>query len=292
MRLLILILIVTLLLQAEEILVINSNAKIEKYKEAEAGFRKSINRAFKTLDIADMKSSEVKEYLNTENPDIAYAIGSKAYQYANMFIPNKKIFFSSIMNWKKLNMSGERFGISHDLHSEMQLMLIKLIFSDIKTIGIIYSKHTQDVMQEFKKNSKNLRIKILPKQVSKDSISDENFVDILSKTEAMIVLPDPILLSDDKIVKKIFKLSKEQKKPVFAYHKSFIKYGAALVTSVDNQTIGRQVATMINSSTYKDVSNKVLHPAGTKVIFNKKVVIEQGIKFDSYAASIITEVIE
>ena len=292
MRLLILISFVTIFLHAQEILVINSNSKIEKYREAEVGFSQSINSDFKTLDIDGMKSREIKEYLINEYPDIVYAIGANAYKYANQYIPEKKIYFSSIMNWSRLKISGERYGISHELHSEMQLTFIKLIFSDIKTIGVIYSKYTKDVMKELVKNAQNLRIKILPYKISENSIADENFNDIVSRTEAMMILPDPILISNDDVLKEVFKLSKDQKKPVFAYHELFIKYGAALITSVDNPTIGRQIASMINDLTDNEPTQKTLYPAGTKVIFNKKVVIEQEIKFDKYSASIISEVVE
>lgn len=291
MRLLILILMITLSLQAQEILLINSNAKIEKYKDTQDGFSKNIDKSFKTLDISDMRSNDIKEYLYNEYPDLVYTIGAKAYQYANQYIPEKKIYFSSIMNWKRLGINGERYGISHELHAEMHLTLIKSIFNEIKTIGIIYSKYTQDVMQDFSKSAKKLGINIVAHKVSKNSISDENFEDIVSKTEAIMILPDPILLSDDCIVKKLFKVSKEYTKPVFAYHELFIKYGAALITSVDNTTIGRQVATMINSKS-KDSTSNILYPAGTKVIFNKKLVIEQGIKFNSYGVSVIAEVVE
>ncbi|EDZ63193.1 putative ABC transporter, substrate binding protein [Sulfurimonas gotlandica GD1] len=292
MRLLFLLLSFMLLIEAQEILVINSNAKIEKYKEAQEGFSKSINRPFKIIDIAQMKSAEIKEYLYNEYPDIVYAIGAKAYQYANQYIPEKKIYFSSIMNWKRLKMSDERNGISHELHSEMHLILIKSIFRNIKTVGIIYSKYTEDVMLDFAQNARKLGIEIVSYKVNKESVSNENFDELVKHTESMIILPDPILLSDDKIVKKLFKLSKEYKKPVFAYHELFIEYGAALITSVDNPTIGRQIAAMINAETKIQDIKEIQYPAGTKVLFNKKVVLELGIEYSDSITAIATEVIE
>lgn len=292
MRLLFLLFSFVLLLEAQEILVINSNAKIEKYQEAVDGFSQSINRPFKTIDISQMKSSEIKEYLYNEYPDIVYAIGAKAYQYANQYIPEKKIYFSSIMNWKRLHMSGDRYGISHELHSEMHLILIKYIFRDIKSIGIVYSEYTEDVMFDFTQNAKKLGIEIVSYKVNRNSIANEDFDELIKNTESMIILPDPILLSDEKIVKKLFKLSKEHKKPIFAYHELFIEYGASLITSVDNSTIGRQVATMINSDPKIQEIKKIQYPAGTKVIFNKKVVLELGIKYNDNITSIAAEVIE
>nr|MDA3908454.1 ABC transporter substrate binding protein [Sulfurimonas sp.] len=224
--------------------------------------------------------------------DTVYAIGAKAYQYANQYIPEKKIYFSSIMNWKRLDMSGERYGISHELNAEMHLTLIKSIFSNIKTIGIVYSNYTEDVANDFVIEAQSLGITISLHKFSKSSIIDEDFGNILSKTEAMIIMPDPILLSDDNIVKNLFKLSKKYKKPIFAYHELFIKYGAALITSVDNPTIGRQVATMINSATKTDANQQIFYPAGTKVIFNKKIVLNLEIGFNEQVTSVMAEVVE
>jgi len=292
MRLLLLISIFILSLQAQDVLVINSNVNIQKYKQAQDGFSESFKKPFKILDISKMKNSEIKEYLYDEYPDIVYVIGAKAYQYANKYIPEKKIYFSSIMNWKRLFSDADQYGVSHELHYGMQFTLIKSIFNDIKTVGVIYSKYTEDMIDDITDNAEKLGIKIVLKKVRSSSIKNESFDDILEQTQAMLIIPDPVLLSDDEVVKNLFRLSKDYKKPVFAYHELFVEYGAALITSVDNPTIGRQIASMMTAGMKNEKIQQIQYPAGTKVLFNKKIVQELKMKFNENISSIVTEVIE
>jgi putative tryptophan/tyrosine transport system substrate-binding protein len=292
MRLIFIISIFTLFLYGDKILIINSNGEVGKYKETVDAFKNSFTKPFKTIDVSKMDTNEIQEYLYDEYPDIVYTVGAKAYQYTNKFIPEKKIFFSSIVNWKRLAIDKKRFGVSNELHSGMQLTLIKSIFNDIKTIGVIYSKYTKDIVDDLRINGKKMGINIIAKKVTKNSIQNESFDNIIHQTEAMIIISDPLFLSDEKVVKNLFTLSKQNKKPIFAYHELFIKYGAVLITSLDNPTIGRQIATMIQSDINKDKIIKIQYPAGTKVIFNKKAVEQMEIKFSNNISFIANKVIE
>lgn len=292
MRLILLISFFSLFLQAQNILVINSSTEVEKYKETIEAFSKSFNKPFKTLDISSKSQDSIKEYLYAEYPDIVYAVGAKAYQYANKYIPEKKIYFSSIVNWKRLHVNNERFGISNELHSGMQLTLIKSIFSGIKTIGVIYSQYTEDVVVDFTQNAKMLGINIVSKKVNKNSIKNEKFDDIVKQSEATMLISDPTFLNDEKAVENLFESSKKYKKPIFAYHELFIKYGAVLAISIDNPTIGRQISAMIQSNIKGEEIKKIQYPAGTKVIFNKQVATQMDLKFSKNISFIATEVIE
>ena len=64
------------------------------------------------------------------------------------------------------------------------------------------------------------------------------------------------------------------------------------MTSVDNPTTGRQIATMIQSSINKEELEKIHYPVGTKVIFNKRDVNKIGINFSDNIAFIANEIIE
>lgn len=292
MRLILLMAVFSLFLHAQKILVISSNSEVEKYKETIDGFGKNFDGPFTILDISKMSQNAIKEYLYDEYPDIVYAVGTKAYQYANKYIPERKIYFSSIVNWKRLPIGNERYGVSNELHSGMQLTLIKSIFRDIDTIGVIYSKYTKDVVADLSQNAKSMGINIVSKKIDKDSLKDERLDDILERTQAVLLIADPVLLNDEKAVKNLFDLSRKHKKPIFAYHELFIKYGATLAISVDNPTIGRQISAMIQSTLRCENIKKIQYPAGTKVIFNKKAAKEMGLKYSKNISLISTKVVE
>lgn len=292
MRLLFFISLFTLFLHAQTLLVINSNSDVKKYTEAVDEFSKNFNQPFKILDISHMKSREIKKYLYDEYPDSVYAVGAKAYQYANEYIPEKEIYFSSIADWKKLTMEGKRYGISNELHSGMQLTIVKSIFNNIKTIGVIHSKYTQNIINDLSQDAELLGIKIIPIKIDEDSVNTIQSEDTVQHSDAMLVIADPVFLNNEKAVENLFRLSKEHKKPVIAYHELFIKYGATLIISADNPTIGRQMASMIESKLNEEPIENIQYPAGTNIILNKREAALIDVEFTPDISSIATEVIE
>ncbi|MGB5866566.1 MAG: ABC transporter substrate binding protein [Arcobacteraceae bacterium] len=290
MRILILIATLALFLHAQKILILNSNNQIKKYQETIDAFQKEFEQPFEVYDISDKSSETIKEYLYSEYPDIVYTVGVKAYQYANKYLSEKDIYFSNIVNWKRLPITSRTFGVSNELHSNMQLTLIKSIFSDIKNIGMIYSDYTKDIFEESQVTAATLGINIIGHKVDKDTVHNKEYQKLFKNIDALMLISDPILLNDEKRVIELFQTSQLAQKPIFAYHELFIKYGAILVISVDNPTSGRQIANMITTSS--PLMDYIQYPAGTKIIFNKKQAIKNKIKFNPDSLFMINEVIE
>ena len=289
MRFILSILLLTVSLYAETILVMNSNAKIERYKSMEKAFTKDIGKKFKRIDIGDMSQDQIKEYLYDEYPDIVYAIGTKAFQYARKYIPEKKIFFSSIINYKRFNIGKKSFGVSNELHPGMKLTLIKSLLNETKTISMIYSRYTKNVYESFKKEAKNVGIEVIGQKIDKDDVFD---MSKLQKADVFVMIADPVLLKDEKKVKAFYKTMKKAKLPIVAYHPLYIKYGAVLVIAVDTQTVGRQVASMIKSDIDGVKFTAVQVPIGSKVIFNQREAKRMKIKCNKSALGVVNKVIK
>ena len=289
MKIILTFLLILLSLNAEKVLVLNSNNDIVKYKETVDSFSKEFKKSFKIMDISKQKENAIKEYLYTEYPDTIYTVGAKAYQYAYEYLPEKNIFFSTIVNWKRLKRNDKNYGISNELHSSMNLTLIKSIFTNVKQIGIIYSKYTKNIIEDFQKNAQSLNIKIIPYKIEQNTVEKESFQTLINNVDAILIIPDPVLLAKQNMVKKLFANSKSKNTSIFAYHPLFLSYGAVLTISIDHPTTGRQIAAMISNKTY---NKNIQYPAGTQVIFNKKVAIEQNIQFNPNITSLVNEVRE
>jgi len=292
MRLLVLLHLLLFVASAQSILLMNSSDNVEKYNQAATAFKENFHQPIKMINISDMNTKEIKKYLYDEYPDIIYTIGSKSYQYANRYLPEKTIFFSSIVNWKRLPLSKNQYGISNEVYSGMQLTLIKSIFPKISSIGVIYSKYTKNIVDSLKMNAQKLGIKIVAQEVNKESVKKKDFQPLLKETQALILISDPVLLSEQEVVKDIFKESAKLNKAIFAYHQLFINYGALLTISVDNPTIGRQMATTITDYLQKQKISKVQYPIGTKVIFNKRVADKLGISYNENISFLANEIVE
>lgn len=292
MRLLFFISLFTLALQAHTILVINSNSDVKKYNEAVDEFGKNFNYTFKTLDISNKSSNEIKKALYDEYPDVVYAVGAKAYQYANEYIPEKEIYFSSVVDWKRLSLTANRYGVSSELHNGMQLTLIKSLFTSIKTVGVVHSKYTQKMVDDLSRDAENFGIKILPILIDEASVENMKLDTALNNIDAMMLISDSLLLNNENAIKNLFISAKEHKKPIIAYHELFLQYGATLVISADNPTIGRQIASMIESNLNEESIEKIQYPAGTNIIFNKKEAELNGVEVTPDIVSIVTEIRE
>ncbi len=280
------------LLQAETILVIDSNAEVKKYTETIDAFRKNFNRDFTVLNLSGMSAKEIRNALYDIYPDIVYAVGAKAYQYANAYIPEKTIYFSSIIDYQKFDIQGKRYGISNELHSGMQLTLIKSIFTTVNALGVIYSEHTQNIMKDLRQNAKKIGITITSLKITKEPMERSILEDFIQKNDALMIIPDPLLLSNTARVNTFFDLSKKYKKAVIAYHELFINYGAVLAISVDNPTIGRQVAMMMQNHISDEQTVAIQYPIGTHIIFNKHQAAMLGLKINSDISQIATKILE
>ncbi len=276
-------------LYGSKLLVLNSNSKIEKYKSVQKAFTENYKGDFEVLDLSKISKKQIKEYLYDEYPDTVYAIGTKAYSYANMFIPEKTIFFSSIVNYKRLNIKNNRYGVSNELHSGMNLIIIKSLFTDISSLGIIYSEYTKDLFESFRENAESMGIIIKGEKISKNGDIDRT---LLKETDALVMIADPMLLKNEADVLEIFQEMNSLKKPVFAYHELFIRFGASVVISAHNPTIGAQVASMVKDYQDKKDFPKIQIPMGTNVIFNKKTADALGLKYNEQALSVVNKVIE
>ncbi|RLA69789.1 MAG: ABC transporter substrate-binding protein [Epsilonproteobacteria bacterium] len=289
MKLIATLLLLTMSLYAETILVMNSNAKIDRYKSMEKAFSQDIKSDFKRIDIGNMAKDEIREYLYDIYPDRVYAIGNKAFQYASKYIPEKKIFFSSIVNYKRLKMGKKCFGVSNELHTGMKLTLIKSLLSHTKTISMIYSRYTKNVYESFKEEAKHVGIKVIGQKIDKDDTFD---MQKLQSADAFVMIADPILLKDEKKVKELYSTLKKRKKAIVAYHPLYIKYGAVLILSVDTPTVGRQVASMIKSDMSGNTFVNIQTPIGSKVIFNEGLAKRIKLYYNKSALGIVNKVIK
>jgi len=276
-------------LNAQKVLVMNSNSQVDRYHQVEDAFKTSFTHPATYVDISKMDEKEIQNYLYEVYPDIVYTIGTKAYQYAYKYIPEKKIFFSSIVNYERLSSTKRYFGVSNELHSGMQLTLIKSFFPTIKDLTVIYSKYTEDILEHYKQEAKNLNIKLSTQKISTPDMIDKEKI---AKTDGLLLIADPILMKDEAKVKEIFRDMKRYRKPIFAYHELFIAHGATLVISIDANTIGRQIASMIHSFSSDNAFTPIQVPVGTTVIFNQRVANQLSRAYTPAALGVASKVVK
>ncbi|MBF0101174.1 MAG: hypothetical protein HQK77_09730 [Desulfobacterales bacterium] len=280
----------------KKILVINSDSAVETYRVVQDVFIQAINQPVIQIDLHDqsLKMSDIEEKLYDIYPDISYCIGTKAYMISHQYIREKSIVFSSIINYLRLPMTANRYGISNEIHPEIQITLFHYIFPTIQKIGLLYSKeYTLQWYEKTVTEAQLLGIKIIGEVISSNDMINRSLNKLIPEIDAYWLISDPVIISQKEDILSILKRCDTEKKPVFSYHDIFIKYGATLIISVDHPTIGRQVAG-ISEKLLKGQSleENIQWPAGSDIKKKKKKVKEYGLNINKEALGSVNKIIE
>ena len=279
-----------------KIMLINSSGTVEKYSVAQEEFKNAIPQPVIEIDLSKEKweLSDIEDRLYDEYPDLIYCIGTKAYLIANKYVSEKKIIFSSIINWRRLPLTKNTYGVSNELHPGFQITLFRYIFPKVSKIGVLYSEeYNGQWIRKAKQDAAEMGVEIIGKAVGKSRFTFPTLKALLPEIEALWLISDPVVIPDKQTLLELFAESDAQKVPIFSYHPTFTEYGAALVVSVDNPTTGRQAAAIamdvLNNAKVKD---KVELPAGSHIILNLKKVKAYGLQYKEMALGSVNQLIE
>ena len=279
-----------------KVLLINSDATVEKYRVAQEEFKKTYSRPVLEINLDDKKWKvpDVEDFLYDEYPDLVYCIGSKAYFIANRFVSEKDIVFSSIVNWQRLPVTKKTYGVSSELYSGMQMTLFRYIFPEAKKIGVLYSEqYNSQWFNAARAEAKEMGIEIIGQHISEGKQTIKALKDLMPKVDVLWLISDPLIMTDKENLTEVFNECEAKKVPVFSYHDIFVEYGAVLIVSVDEPTIGRQAAGMAKEITsVGTMEEKVQYPAGSHIILNLKKVKEYDLKYNEEALSVVNQIVE
>ncbi|MCP5003006.1 MAG: hypothetical protein GY941_03510, partial [Planctomycetes bacterium] len=280
----------------DNVLILNSDVSINKYSLANTEFKSGVINLIGEIDLGSkwLNKKNIENKILEIDPDIIYCIGSKAYQTAYKVGKDKNLIFSLIINWHRLPVGKNTYGISNELPQSMQLTMYRYFFPDINKIGVLYSKdYNKEWFKIAVESAEEIDIDIIGKSVSKPGGIRSALNKLLPKVDALWLIPDPIIIGDMDSVKLIFDKSKAAGKPILAYDKAFTNLGASFVMSADISTIGKQAAVIVNNiQTRQQISNRIQDPTGSYIILNMEKVKEYGINLNVDALDSVNEIIE
>ena len=279
-----------------KIMLINSSGAVEKYSVAQEEFLKTIPQSVVAVDLSKekYKLSDMEDLLYDEYPDLIYCIGTKAYLIANKFVSEKKIIFSSIINWRRLPRTKSTYGVSNELHPGFQITLFRYIFPKVSKIGVLYSEeYNGHWVRKARENANEMDVEIIAEQVGQSRFTLTTLKTLLPGIEALWLISDPVVIPDKETLHELFALSDATNTPVFSYHPTYVDYGASLVVSVDDPTTGRQAAAMVTDITSGvEMKDRVQLPAGSHIVLNLQKVKAYGIHFNEMALDSVNQLIE
>lgn len=283
---------------AGEILIVNSDQAIAKYTQAQIEFSRHFTQAPVVLDLGagQLNDEDIEGMVFEADPRLVYCIGQKACLTASKLglARSRPMVFSAVINWRAL-LSNKNFrGIAPDLPVEVQLTLFRYFFPQMKTLGVLYSKqYTALWLQQTQRTAATLSIAVRAVAVTESTPLSTALASVVQNTDALWLIADPIVLSNQSAVRSIFGQASQAKKAVLAYDESFMAMGAALALGVDTPTIARQAAALAQQILQGQIpAEQVQHPAGSQVTINLTVVKQSGLLLNEEALSSAHRIIE
>ncbi|MBF0101493.1 MAG: hypothetical protein HQK77_11350 [Desulfobacterales bacterium] len=293
---------VILLAKENNVLILNSDMAISKYSSVQHEFKTKSQVPVIEFDLGNRLKNEnsIKELIINHNPDVIYCIGSKAYMLTlkllkeNHTLQEKKLIFSSAINWQRFTISNNTYGVSNELLPEMELTMFRYFFPKINKIGILFNNtYNQEWIMGTKATAKELGVEIVSQHINSPDNIENALKNLLPNVDAFWLIADPVVISSQESVVTIFNRCSVYKKPVFSYNDVYIKYGAMLIISVDIPTIGRQAASLaMDILANRDIKDQIQSPAGSTIALNLQKVKEYNLYLNKEALDSVNRIIK
>ncbi|GAA3926770.1 ABC transporter substrate-binding protein [Litoribacillus peritrichatus] len=278
------------------VLLINSNASVERYKTAQNAFTNNING--KNISILNLQDNHapvqhIQDALNSHHFDAIYGIGAKALGSVDHIAPTQPVVFSSVLNWRSFQDQKNFYGVSSDIAPASQLAMFKHFFPDIKSIAVMFNKTNLALVKQAIAASKELNLTLIPLKVESSRNLSVYINEAVTSADALWLIADPVILNSSEKVHAIFKAAKINKRPVFATNEVFAEFGATLTISADLPTVGRQAAILINNVIkQRPPAQRIQFPAGSKISLNLNKVEAYQLNLNYEALDAVNDLIE
>lgn len=279
----------------KHVLIVNSDASVEKFQQIEQSFSETYPGRISKLDLGPGAADDVKvrRALLKDQPDVILCVGSKAYLAANGATQRVPIVFSSAINWRRLSLGPNSFGIANELPADFQLTTFRHLFPSLRRLGLLYSeKFNEQIARAAAQAGKDVGIELLAHAVHRPSDVDNALRTLLPRVDALWLISDPIVLSDDAALKRLFDSTREAKVPVLAYDEAFVEFGALLAITADQATMGTQAALMAEQVGAGEAGQqRVMDPAGSQITLNAKELPAYSLSFNKDALSSVNRLV-
>ena len=285
----------------KNILVINTNQTLERYKVSQESFIETLKltaadntRAISTIDLSmdNTPIETLQDVLNQRHFDAIYCIGAKALGSIDYIDPDTQVVFSSVLSWRHFIEQPNYFGVASETAHEAQLTWFKYFFPELRTIGVLYSSDNRALVKKARQAASKLSINIIAEEVASKAKLKAQTEDLLPKVDALWLISDATVLGSTQQAKQLFTLAHQHQTPVLAYNPVFVEMGAIFSIAADTPTTGRQAALIMNNLlSGSSPESSIQYPAGSHISVNLRKVREYNIELNYNALDSVNSLI-
>lgn len=216
---------------------------IEQHKEAIDGFKNmfranKVPAAFFKHTLEKAGEEKIREEIRREKPDVIFAVGSNAAEFATAGFPDIPVVFCLVLEPEKL-ISSSATGITMDIAPEAKLETAKKLIPGITAIGMFYSAGTRPEHKRVSAAGRPLNLKVFAAEINPRTETAEALKNLASRIDCFLMIPDSEIFFM-KSVENLFFESLKNRIPVIGLSSSFTRAGALFSLECDYADIGRQ----------------------------------------------------
>ena len=225
------------------------SADTRVYQEFVTHFKQELISAKHTdlrVKVIDLQESD--KLIVAENSELVVALGVKALEAAGKLKQSTPVIgvFTPLPTFNSLMSANERdlgnfSAIVLDQPYARQLLLIKMILPEAKTLGLLVGPTSAQHSESIKQIGEQINLNVLDEQLLNEAELIPKLSTILNTTDALMAIPDPLVYSRE-TARSILLTSYRHQKPVFGYSKSYVQAGALAGVYSNTQQLAKQVA--------------------------------------------------
>jgi putative ABC transport system substrate-binding protein len=236
--------------------------------------------------------------VNIHNPSLIITIGSTSTKFAQNNFKDIPVVFSSVKYpalsgfiKSELNPGSNSTGISIDIPVYLQFEKFKQVLPQLKTIGVLYTESTSNLITQAKILANQMNIKLKALKINDAKELPEKLDNLLSTVDGLWSVADHKLFHPIS-TKYILLRSLKNKVPVMGFSRHIVESGALFALDFDYFAVGVQAGRIVNQvldgikpSKIKVSASDIIH-----FHFNEKTARLLDITIPSHLASIAKEV--
>ncbi len=227
-----------------EITILKSS-DLKAYNDAIDGFKSTSpgSAIFAEYDLlGDLeRGRQLAKRIRTSESSLVVAVGLKAALAAKLEIDHIPILYMMILDPFKHHLTaGNMTGVLLEVPSDHQFKVMRSFLPSLHRIGMLYDpEKTSSKLKEAEIRApvQDFQVRGFPVMSEKDI--PQQLRALLSESEALWLVPDPTVLTDESI-RFILESAVAKQIPVIAFSTEFTRLGALLSLSVDYGEVGRE----------------------------------------------------
>jgi len=213
-----------------------------------AGFLHSFPKASIAIFNLEGKKTEtgVADFIRAKKPTVIICFGSLAANLTSLVETEIPIIFTMVINYKRYLVLRQNnvTGVSMEIPPAKLFKQFKKLIPTIKSIGVpFHPSASAEIVQDALQASKQMGINLVSIKVIDPNDIKAQLFKYMDKYNGLWMLADTKLYNDEtNAFQELLTFAKTHQRPLMVFSEAFLRPGALFSISIDQQSLGSQIA--------------------------------------------------